>query len=93
VKILKQIFEAFLCEPKNGEGKKFSTKKFFALIFCLLAIIEKVKLVIIPDSHFSYYLTQAAVPESVIISLAASLDALALGALTVYGWAKVRKAP
>jgi hypothetical protein len=91
--IARKIYHAFLCEPKNGNGPQFSTKKCLAIVFCLLAIIDDVKLVVFPWSHFSVHLTQARVAENVIIALITVQNALAVSALSIYGWAKVRKAP
>jgi hypothetical protein len=89
---LKRIYQAFFCEPKNGNGPEFSTKKFWAIILLIIAISEKIKLVYFTSYHFSVYLSTLGVSDNVIISLIVSIDGLAFGALAVYGWAKAKNA-
>jgi hypothetical protein len=64
----------------------FSTRKFWAFIFCWMAVVEKFKLVFFSRWHFSVALHNAGVSDAVIITLITSMDAMALGALMVYGW-------
>ncbi len=90
---IRWIYEGLLCAKKNGETRKtFSFKKLVALIVIYFAIHSKYTLIFDPANHWSVILTNKKVAQSVIISLIASLDVLALGALSVYGWAKVKGA-
>jgi hypothetical protein len=72
----------FILDAQGG----FSTRKFWALLFCIMAVVEKAKLVFWSKWHFSVALHNAGVSDAVVIALITSLDAMALGALMVYGW-------
>lgn len=77
-----KILTAFFLDATGG----FSTRKFYAFIFCFYSLVEKAKLVFFSKWHFSVALHNEGVSDAVIISLIASIDGLALGALMVYGW-------
>lgn len=91
--IIKQSFVALFCEKKNGGNKKeFSTKKMWALILVFMAVANKIELSINGLDHWVVVLSQHGVSDAVIISMIASLDALAAWALAVYSNAKSKGA-
>jgi hypothetical protein len=69
----------------DGVGNP-SSRKIYAFIFCSIAIVEKVKLIFFPLYHFAAIMSAAKVSDAVIITLSASMDLFAFGALAVYGW-------
>jgi len=69
---------------QDGTGKP-STRKIIAMFFILLAIVEKAKLVFWSHWHFSVALRDRGISDAVVISLIASLDAIAVLCLAVYG--------
>lgn len=75
--MLKFIFQ-------DATGKP-STRKIIAMIFIILAIVEKAKLVFWSHWHFSVALRNHGVSDAVVITLVASLDAIAVLCLAVYG--------
>jgi hypothetical protein len=80
-RILAAFWHAFFTDAKN----QFSTRKTFALIFVSLAIVEKVCLVFFPAHHFMVFLQAKGFSDAVLIALQASLDAVAMISLSVYG--------
>lgn len=93
------IFKAFFYEIKRGgTDSRFSTKKFYAFIFVTIAIYNNVTLVWWTVNHWIVKLVTAlkAVPlgdewiSTIIIVLVGVINGLALGALGVYGWSKVK---
>lgn len=78
----------FMFQDENGNP---SLRKIIAGIFILLAIVEKAKLVFWTPIHFSVYLEKLGVSDAVIIALIASVDAMAVLCLTVYGITKSGK--
>lgn len=73
----------FFFKDKNGEP---SSRKVWAFIFCIFEIIDKGVLILHPAWHYSTFFHYVGVSDAVVITLIASMDAMALGALTVYGW-------
>ena len=91
--IIKKSLSALFCERKNGGDKKeFSTKKMWALILVSMAIANKIELSINGLQHWVVVLSRGGVSDAVIISMIASLDALAAWALAVYSQAKSKGA-
>ena len=89
--LIRLTWEAFFCEYKKNGSKEFSTKKFFAFIFAsLLGIVNHSWLLFWPESHWVAVLTQNGVSENIQSVIIGSGDALVIGALTVYGWAKTK---
>lgn len=78
------VYEAFFCEVKSSGNKEFSTKKFWAFCLMMLAFCNHLELHLWPQTHWSVILSKKGAPESIVISLIASLDALAAWALGVY---------
>lgn len=72
----------FLFQDASG---KPSMRKIIAMIFIILAIVEKAKLVFWSHWHFSVALRNHGVSDAVVITLVASLDAIAVLCLAVYG--------
>lgn len=66
-----------------------SSRKIIAVFFIFLAAVEKAKLVFWSKWHFSVALQQCGVSDAVTIALIASLDAIAVLCLAVYGIKKV----
>lgn len=79
--------QAFNFIFKDATGKP-STRKIIAMIFIILAIVEKAKLVFWSHWHFSVALLKAGVSDAVVIALIASLDTIAVLCLAVYGITK-----
>ncbi len=69
---------------QDASGKP-STRKIIAMFFIVLAIVEKAKLVFWSHWHFSVALKNHGVSDAVVITLVASLDAIAVLCLAVYG--------
>lgn len=69
----------------DGNGNP-SSRKIYAFIFTSIAIVEKMKLIFFPLHHFAAIMSKFGVSDSIIITLSASMDLFALGALAVYGW-------
>ena len=91
--VIRRIFEALFCERKNGGDKKeFSTKKMWALILVSMAVANKIELSMNGLQHWVVILSRHGVSDAVIISMIASLDALAAWALAVYSNAKSKGA-
>lgn len=87
--VVRVVFEAFFCEYRYQEAViTFSSKKFWAFVLMLLAIMNHAELHFWPETHWSVLLSKKNVPESIVISLIASLDMLAGWALGVYAKAK-----
>lgn len=63
-----------------------SARKVWAFFFCLYEVIDKGALIAAPSWHYSKVLHDCGVSDAVVITLIASMDAMALGALAVYGW-------
>jgi len=63
-----------------------SSRKIYAFIFVSISVIEKIKLIFFPLYHFAAIMSAAKVSDAVIITLSASMDLFAFGALAVYGW-------
>lgn len=84
--------QAFNFIFKDATGKP-STRKIIAMIFIVLAIVEKAKLVFWSHWHFSVALKNAGMSDAVIIALIASLDTIAVLCLAVYGITKRSDAP
>lgn len=93
------LYRAFFT---NGKG--FTTKKFWAFVFCITAAYDDISLVFGSEAgldlwlftwkwgqHWTIGLTKAGVSSGVQIALISAHNLLALGALTVYGWAKIRE--
>ena len=70
-----------------------SSRKIIAMFFIFLAAVEKTKLVFWSAWHFSVALQRAGVSDAVTITLIASLDAIAVLCLAVYGIKKFSAAP
>lgn len=88
----------FFFENKGGVPQ-FSTKKFWAFFFCALAVANHWGLHFSPGEHPTVvYATQMAKAigkdnaKTIIVTMIASLDSFALGALAVYGWSKAKGA-
>ena len=89
----RRIFISLFCEQKNGKNiKEFSTKKMWALILVAMAVANKIELSINGLGHWVVILSRHGVSDAVIISMIASLDALAAWALAVYSAAKSKGA-
>ena len=83
--IFRLFYESFFCVVKNGDKiKRFSLKKFFALILLSLAVGNHLHLHLSPGSHWIIALTEQKVDTIVITALIGSLDVLAGWATQVY---------
>jgi len=78
------IFRAFF----GGPHGVFSSKKFWAFCFCSLSLYDNIELLFFPMQSWVVALDNASVSDAVIITVKASVDALAWGALAIYGWTK-----
>ena len=85
---LRIAYNAFFCKADGS----FSAKKSIAFVISALAIANHSHLHFAPATHWTVTLTQASVDNVVQTALIASLDALAGGALAVYGWSKAKGA-
>ncbi len=91
--LIRQVFEAFVCEKKNGDSyKSFSIKKFIAMIFTGLCIHSNAVLIFDTANHWAAKLSSLGVPEAIIITMIASVNVLFLGSLSIYGWSKAKNA-
>jgi ABC-type Fe3+ transport system permease subunit len=91
------VYQAFFTEvKKNSTRKTFTTKKFYAFVFSALAIYNNVTLSFFASNHWSVTLTSALKTtklgddaiSTIIVTIVATVNGLALGALSIYGWSK-----
>jgi hypothetical protein len=78
---MKALVSIFFRDPAGA----ISSRKIIAMIFVFFAMIEKAKLIFWSHKHFSVALKNCGVSDAVVITLIASLDALAVLCLAVYG--------
>lgn len=83
-----KFIKIFVFSYSTGEAK-FSTKKCYAFLFSMIGVFDQIMLRLF-DKHWSITLTNSGVDSSVIIAIEASLAALIVGALGIYGWSKAK---